>query len=145
VSDRTDSQSTVDLVDDLAVEILTDLYGAVCGSPPKAVRAYHDEDVLLLLLRFEPDEFAEGPDDTLEPLLDTAFLAMPGMIASAVLARTGRCLFPGNLSVSPERGLAVFAFNTMEAEVEECDDADLFRIDSEYFENTSPPALRLAS
>ena len=54
------------------------------------------------------------PADGVEPLLQTAFMAMPGMVATAVAARSGAQLVPGNLSVCPERGLAVFAFTETE-------------------------------
>ena len=77
------------------------------------MRAYQDEDAILLLLRFDPAETENGSLERCSPLLDTAFLAMPGMIASAVEARTGRRLSPGNLSVCADRGLAVFAFSAL--------------------------------
>jgi hypothetical protein len=109
---------TTDPVAELATGILIDLYRAVCGHEPKAVRAYHDADALLLLLRFDPDVMTDRPVDGFEPLLDTAFMAMPGMIASAIEARGGQHLAPGNLSVCAERGLAVFAFSSALAEVE---------------------------
>jgi hypothetical protein len=135
-----------DQVAELATGILIDLFRAVCGQEPKAVRAYHDADALLLLLRFDPDAMNDRPIDGFEPLLDSAFMAMPGMIASAVEARGGgHHLTPGNLSVCAERGLAVFAFSDAqkEAEVEAGEPFDL---------DTPPPAggsgrprLRLAS
>jgi hypothetical protein len=81
------------------------------------------------------------------PFLDTAFAAMPGMIASAVEARTGQCLAPGNLSVCAERGLAVFAFSSLEEPAEIESDEDLFRIDARVQTLVSSGAspLRLAS
>jgi hypothetical protein len=99
---------------DLAVSIAAELYRAVTGRPPQALRAYQDEDALLVLLRFDPQEMAVDPADGVEPLLQTAFMAMPGMVATAVAARSGVQLVPGNLSVCPERGLAVFAFTETE-------------------------------
>jgi hypothetical protein len=119
--------SEKDPVADLAAGILVDLYRAVCGHEPKAVRAYHDDDALLLLLRFDPDVMIERPMDGFEPLLDTAFMAMPGMIASAIEARGGQHLTPGNLSVCADRGLAVFAFSSAleGAEVESGEPFDL--------------------
>ena len=121
----------------LASEILADLYWAVCGVEPKAVRAYSEDDALLLLLRFEPEEVKDGPFDGSEPLLFTAFAAMPALIGAAVEARTGQRLCPGNLLLCSERGLAVLAFSAID---EALDDAtgeatgeDLFRVDSEIF------------
>ena len=52
---------TTDPVAELATGILIDLYRAVCGHAPKAVRAYHDADALLLLLRFDPDVMTDRP------------------------------------------------------------------------------------
>ena len=116
---------TRDPLGGLAGEIASDLYLAVCGQRPKTIRAYHDDDALLLLLRFDPVEMAGGM------ALETAFMAMPGMIASAVEARSGKRLAPGNLSVCPERGLAVFAFNAVEdAASDERSDEELFSIDA---------------
>jgi len=112
---------TDDSVADLAGDVLTDLYRAVCGHPPKAVRAYHDDDALLLLLRFDPYEMTDVAPGGDEQLLAGAFIAMPGMVAAALEARTGRRLAPGNLSVCAERGLAVFAFTAADAEPEEDD------------------------
>lgn len=129
--DSTTSQPvSIDPIGLLASEVLRDLYQAVAGQEPAAVRSYRDEDAILLLLRFEPSEIADGKGDDVVPFLDTAFLAMPGMIASAVEARTGQRLAPGNLSVCPERGLAVFAFSAFEELAEIESDEDLFRIDA---------------
>jgi len=99
---------------DLAVSIAADLYRAVTGQAPRALRAYQDDDALLVLLRFDPQEMQVDPDDGVESLLQTAFMAMPGMVATAVATRSGAQLVPGNLSVCPERGLAVFAFTEIE-------------------------------
>jgi hypothetical protein len=138
---------SIDPVGLLASEVLKDLYRAVCGHEPAAVRAYQDEDAILLLLRFDPAETENGSLEGCSPLLDTAFLAMPGMIASAVEARTGRRLSPGNLSVCADRGLAVFAFSALDELVEEEPDEDLFRIDAGTLSagGARRPPLRLAS
>ncbi|HEY1774595.1 MAG TPA: hypothetical protein VGG41_00420 [Solirubrobacteraceae bacterium] len=132
--DSTASQPvSIDPTGLLASEILRNLYQAVAGQEPAAVRSYRDEDAILLLLRFDPAELTEREGDDRIPFLDTAFMAMPGMIASAVEARTGHRLAPGNLSVSPDRGLAVFAFSALEepAETESDEDHDeIFRIDT---------------
>jgi hypothetical protein len=128
--DSTASQPvSIDPIGLLASEVLRDLYQAVVGREPAAVRSYRDEDAILLLLRFESSDLADGEGDDVVPFLDTAFLAMPGMIASAVEARTGQRLAPGNLSVCAERGLAVFAFSSLEEPAEIESDEDLFRID----------------
>jgi hypothetical protein len=118
------AQLSRDPIADMAVDVLSDLYRAVCGRQPKAVRAYNDDDALLLLLRFEPGEIADGDEAGLEHLLETAFFAMPGMIASAVEARSGLRMEPGNLSVCAERGLAVFAFSAVDEAAAQADDGD---------------------
>ena len=129
--DQTDSQlASIDPVGLLATEVLRDLYQAVAGREPAAVRSYRDEDAILLLLRFEPAELVDGEVEDVAPFLDTAFLAMPGMVASAVEARTGQRLAPGNLSVCADRGLAVFAFSALEERAELESDEDLFRFDA---------------
>jgi hypothetical protein len=146
--DSTASQPvSIDPVGLLASEVLRDLYQAVTGHEPAAVRSYRDEDAVLVLLRFEPADVGDCDGDDLVPFLDTAFQAMPGMIASAVEARTGQCLAPGNLSVCPERGLAVFAFSALEETAELESDEDLFRIDAGTLTvaSSEASALRLAS
>jgi len=130
----TDDTRTGHTVGGLASEVLGDLYRAVCGRSASAIRAYDDDDALLLLLRFEPEHAAGAADDDFEAPLDAALLAMPSMVASAVLARSGRRLAPGNVSVCAERGLAVFAFSAIEDPYADVSDDDLFRIDSELFD-----------
>ena len=121
----TPSRFNRDPLGGLAGEVASDLYFAVSGQRPKTIRAYHDDDALLLLVRFDPAELADGTT------LETAFMAMPGMIASAVEARCGQRLAPGNLSVCAERGLAVFAFNAAEQEAgDERSNEELFSIDA---------------
>ena len=141
----TNSRFSSDHVGNLASEVLTDLYTVVCGHRPTAVRAYHEDDALLLMLRFEPEAIGDGSVDVPDALLDAAFAAMPGMIASAVEARTGRWLLPGSLSVCVERGLAVFAFSAMDDDTDERSGDDLFRIDDAATPPSGRPALRLAS
>jgi len=126
----TNSTASIDPIGLLASEVLKDLYRAVAGSEPAAVRSYRDEDAILLLLRFDPTQLEIGQGDGFAPFLETAFLAMPGMIASAVEARTGLRLAAGNLSVCAERGLAVFAFSALDEPAEREPDEDLFRIDA---------------
>ncbi len=141
----TSSSLSTDAVDLLACEVLADLYRAYCGAAPLAVRAYRDEEALLLLLRFEPDPRADGADDDLDPLVGTALRAMPCMIASAVEARTGTRLAPGDLSLCSARGLAVFAFSGLVDEAEQSLDDDIFRIDIIGPAASAPSAVRLAS
>ena len=75
-------------------------------------------------------------------MLETAFLAMPGMIASAVEARSGHRMVPGNLSVCAERGLAVFAFNAVDEAAELAAGDDPFAL--EGLGGSEQPALRVA-
>jgi hypothetical protein len=141
------SRFSTDPVGTIASEVLRDLYTVVCGHPPKAVGAYQEDDALLLLLRFDPDAVESGPAESPESLLETSFAAMPGMIVSAIEARTGRWLLPGSLSVCAERGLAVFAFSVMGEELYERSGDDLFRLDAATLRATpsTRSALRLAS
>jgi hypothetical protein len=134
-----------DDIGSLAGEALTELYTVVWGHRPTTVRAYHEDDALLLMLRFDPDAIGAGPVDVPDALLDAAFAAMPGMIASAIEARTGRWLLPGSLSVCIERGLAVFAFSAMDDDADERSGEDLFRIDADAPPASTRPVLRLAS
>jgi hypothetical protein len=142
--DLTSSSLSTEAVDLLACEVLADLYRAYCGTRPLAVRSYRDGEALLLLLRFEPDSFeddATGPGS----LVGTALRAMPGMIASAVEARTGARLAPGNLSVCTERGLAVLAFTALDDDDDQWVDGDPFATDSIFASRVQRPQLRLAS
>lgn len=140
------SRFSTDPVGAIAADVLTELYTVVCGERPKAVGAYQEDDALLLLLRFDPAVLKDGPAESPESLLETALAAMPGMIVSAIEARTGRWLLPGSLSVCAERGLAVFAFGTMEEDLDERSGDDLFRIDTALSAAPSAlSALRLAS
>jgi hypothetical protein len=142
VFDVTNSSLSTDAVDLLACEVLADLYRAYCGTPPLAVRAYRDEEALLLLLRFEPEATEDCDADAADPLVAVAMHAMPGMIASAVEARTGVRLDPGNLSLCSARGLAVFAFTVLDDALEQSLEGDLFSFDAGF--ERARPALRLA-
>lgn len=110
---------------DLAREVLVELYRALSGHTPESVRVYGENDALLLMLRFDPAELSGADEVNFEPLIDTTFIALPSMIASAVARRAGRTLVPGNLSVCADRGLAVFAFSALE-EADRPDAADPF-------------------
>jgi hypothetical protein len=151
VLDQTKLVLSTDAVDFLACETLAELYRVYCGTRPVGVRAYrdedHDEEALLLLLRFEPEGDDDGAAGALEPLVETALRAMPAMISSAVEARTGCRLAPGNLSLCSGRGLAVFAFSVLEDGAEEHGHDDLFQIDADRFRPSAaakPAAARLA-
>lgn len=146
VFDVTNSSLSTDAVDLLACEVLADLYRAYCGTPPLAVRAYRDEEALLLLLRFDPDTIDDGASGEGDPLVAVALHAMPGMVASGVEARTGARLAPGNLSLCSARGLAVFAFSALDDDIEQPLDDDPFRIDASLgARREARSALRLAS
>jgi hypothetical protein len=134
---------STEAVDLLACEVLADLYRAYCGTRPLAVRSYRDEEALLLLLRFEPDSLED--EDGAGPLAGTALSAMPGMVASAVEARTGARLAPGNLSLCSVRGLAVFAFTALDDDDEQWLGGDPFATDAIVASRGEPEALRLAS
>jgi hypothetical protein len=116
VADVDDDSLGVEALGGLAGEVLTDLYYALSGHSPRSVRVYGEADALLLLLRFDPAELAGSSESRFEPLTDTTFIALPSMIASAVQRRAGARLYPGNLSVCADRGLAVFAFSALALE-----------------------------
>jgi hypothetical protein len=103
-------------VDAVAASALATLYAAVTGQQPRALRAYHEHDTLLMLLRFDRTQLDGVSDWRNEPLLDSSLMAIPELVAEAVHGRTGHVLVPGNLSISAERGLAVFAFTIGEDE-----------------------------
>jgi hypothetical protein len=117
-------------VADVASDVLADLYRAVSGQQAKAIRAYHDDDALLLLLRFDPSEVTDIEADGFEQMLEGAFVAMPGMICSAIAARSGHRMTAGSLSVCAQRGLAVFAFNAVDEAHEHPFDDELFSMDA---------------
>jgi hypothetical protein len=132
----TDGAPGTQAVDLLACEVLADLYEAYCGSRPLAVRAYRDEEAMLLLLRFEPGSI--DAETQADPFVSAALGAMPGLIASAVEARIGRRLAAGNLSICSQRGLAVLAFS-------ELDDEDGGPLEDDPFRIEAPaPALGCA-
>jgi hypothetical protein len=127
MSDQTKQTAEDQALAELAREVLVDLYHALSGHKPKAVRIYGEDDALLLLLRFDPAQLNGLDEMSFEPLVDTTFIALPSMIASAVARRAGRTLYPGNLSVCADRGLAVFAFSALEtASGERTDASELF-------------------
>ena len=130
---ETNTQQDVDAV---AMHALETLFVGVSGESPLALRAYGDGDALLLLLRFDPALLEDASGPSVEPLIDVAFMALPALIADAVHERTGRRIRPGNLTVSAERGLAVFGFTVLGLDEPSADAGHLLRIGS---------GLRLAS
>lgn len=115
-------ESEMEWVGSLAVAAMSNLYSIAAGGPPQVARAYHEDDALLLLLRFDPDHLS----DSNEPgslLGEAALMALPDMIASAVRAETGRRhrLIPGSLTISGARGVVSLGFSVVLAQ-EENDD-----------------------
>lgn len=99
-------------IEDVAADVLGGLFAALAGGPPRSLRAYQEDDALLLVLRVEPGMLDD--DGTLHRpggLGDVSLLAMPELVADGVRERCGRTLVPGNLSACSSRGLAVFAFS----------------------------------
>jgi hypothetical protein len=133
----------IDEIDSVAGEALGNLYTAVTGAAPRRLRAYHEDDALLLLLRFDASLLSDAGGEQFEPLIDISFMAMPDMVAEAVHEATGRTLMPGNLSICAERGLAVFAFSVLEGDGDDSRDDDPFLM-SEPFWGDDESGLRLA-
>ena len=98
--------STPEGVESVAAEVLRDLYRAFAGDPPRALRAYREDNALLLLLRFEACGDAEP---------EVAFMALPSMVAEAVAHRIGKVLVPRDASVCASSGLAVLGFTLLDA------------------------------
>jgi hypothetical protein len=98
-------------IEHVAAEVLGGLFDGLSGGTPRSVRAYREEDALLLVLRVGPGVIDD--DGTLhrrDGLGAVSLLAMPEFVADAVHERCGRTLLPGSLSVCGGRGLVVFAF-----------------------------------
>ena len=126
--------SDIEIAADVAVEAFGNIYRAVTGGAEATVRSHIDEDAILLLMRFDASHAAEA-----------AFMPMPAMIAAAVLARTGQVLSPGNLSICPERGLAVIAFHALRTQLDDFEDGDPFSLESIWDEREQIHATRIAS
>jgi len=92
-----------DAVDAAAIDVLRALFEAITGAPPRTLRAYRDDDALLLLLRYE------GP--ATDPPVEIALMALPALVAEAVAKRTGRNVVGGAVSLCAPKGLAVLAFS----------------------------------
>ena len=144
MSHFTSRRFQIDEIGSIAGEALGNLYTAVTGEAPRRLRAYHEDDALLLLLRFDPSLLSDASGEHFEPLIDISFMAMPDMIAEAVQEATGRTLMPGNLSICPERGLAVFAFSVLEDNGDDSRDDDPFLMSEPFWNNSDDSGLRLA-
>ncbi|MGD0198261.1 MAG: hypothetical protein ABSC56_10210 [Solirubrobacteraceae bacterium] len=98
----------------LAAELTAQLYAVAAGGPPRAVRHYHEDDALLLLLRFDPAHLADS-DGTGSPLSEAALMALPDMIASAVRTRSEHThrLVPGSLTISSDRRFVSLGFSVV--------------------------------
>ncbi len=98
----------------LAAELMAQLYAVAAGARPLVARAYHDEDALLLLLRFDPRHVSESTQPG-SPLSEAALMALPDMIASAVHAQTGyrHCLIPGSLTISSDHSVVSLGFSVV--------------------------------
>jgi hypothetical protein len=104
----------------LAAELLGQLYELAAGGPPRVVRHYHEDDALLLLLRFDPTHLS-GSDTPGSPLSEAALMALPDMIASAVRARCAgdHRLIPGSLTISSDRSFVSLGFSVVLEAAEE--------------------------
>jgi hypothetical protein len=116
----------------IVADVLGQLFAGLAGGAPRSLRAYQEEDALLVVLRVDPgmledDGMLRRPGG----LGEASLLAMPELVADAVRERCGCELVPGNLSVCSERGLAVFAFSV----------GDAAAVRSAW----EPPVLRMAS
>lgn len=98
----------------LAAELMAQLYAVAAGGRPLVARAYHDEDALLLLLRFEPSHLTDSRRPG-SPLSEAALMALPDMIASALYARTGyrHRLIPGSLTISSDHSVVSLGFSVV--------------------------------
>ena len=116
-------QPEMERVGALAAQALSALYTVAAGGPPRVARAYHEEDALLLLLRFDPAHLGDSSDPG-SPLSEAALMALPDMIASAVRAQTaGRHrLTPGSLTISSDRGVVSLGFSVALASEEPSED-----------------------
>jgi hypothetical protein len=103
-------------IDELASEVLHDLYVALTGDAPRSRRAYRENDALMLILRFDPTILPGADGNELEPFAEACFMAILDIVAEVVSARSGREVTPGNLSVCAKSGLAVFAFSVLDDE-----------------------------
>ena len=104
-----ETERSSDAVDAVAVEVLRVLFEAVTGTPPRRLRAYRDDDALLLALRYEPTR----PLAT-DPPVEVVLMALAQLVAEAVAKRTRQTLASAGVSVAEPKGLAVLAFSVAE-------------------------------
>jgi hypothetical protein len=100
-----------DAIDATALEVLRALFVALTGAPPSMLRAYRDDDALLLLLRYD--------EPTTDPSVEIALMALPSLVAEVVAKRTGRQLVSGDVSLCAPQGLAVLAFSVSDEDSDE--------------------------
>jgi hypothetical protein len=114
MSDPNDQSQEAAALGTLAREVLIDLYRALSGHTPKAVRVYGEDDALLLLLRFDPNHLTDTGEPG-SPLSEAALMAMPDMLASAVRAHTNKRhrLIPGSLTISSDRSFVSLGFSVV--------------------------------
>ncbi|HUB76427.1 MAG TPA: hypothetical protein VL977_05185 [Solirubrobacteraceae bacterium] len=107
-----DRAAAMEIVGELAVDAMSKLYALAAGGPPLVARAYHEEDALLLLLRFDPSHLSNTGDPG-SPLSEAALMALPDMIASAVrnASEAHHRLIPGSLTISSDRGVVSLGFS----------------------------------
>lgn len=85
----------------VAARALEDIYAVVFRSRPEGVRAWSDGTALLVVMRL-----AEAG----EPLESAALDALPALVATAVLARTGWQLAAGRATVEDGLGLVLLVY-----------------------------------
>jgi len=107
-----DHSGDMEEVGALAADLMSQLYAVAAGGPPRAVRHYHEDDALLLLLRFDPEHLSDT-NQAGSPLSEAALLALPDMIASAVRTRGSQRqrLIPGSLTISSDRSFVSLGFS----------------------------------
>ena len=84
-------EQSEDAVDAAALDALRALFEALTGAPPRTLRAYRDDDALLLLLRYEDSCDRPAGRDRAD--------GTPALVAEAVAQRTGRHLVSGGVSL----------------------------------------------
>jgi hypothetical protein len=109
-----DHSGDMEEVGALAADLMAQLYAVAAGGPPRAVRPYHEDDALLLLLRFDPEHLSDTSQAG-SPLSEAALLALPDMIASAVRTRGSQRhrLIPGSLTISSDRSFVSLGFSVV--------------------------------
>jgi hypothetical protein len=109
-----DRSAEMEEVGALAGELVAQLYALAAGGAPRVVRHYHEDDALLLLLRFDPEHLTDTSQAG-SPLSEAALMALPDMIASAVRTRGAyrHRLIPGSLTISSDRSFVSLGFSVV--------------------------------